>query len=293
MIEANTIGIGEQECLHGTSHWEIQGVAERGVRERLEDCWIAGTSAGFAGEVAYAAVFDGVGGLAQGDEASATAAQAVAMALALRWPGQSAHELVSEALEAANAAVTELGGPATTAVLVVVIGGIATVGWVGDSRALVLNTMEQTLLPLTSDHRGVRGDEAAPHEVITRWLGQGEACVPEFATARLDPGDSIVLLTDGVHGVLEPDEIIDQLLLDAASCPAARVVSAALDGGSLDNCTCVLMRPLIDREAVAPGASLEAPGPSRVVTSTRQPNKSEVGWHVSERDKCRDASFVP
>lgn len=265
MIETNTIGIGEQESLSGVSCWEIRGAAERGVRERLEDCWVAGTSAGFGGEIAYAAVFDGVGGLAHGDEASATAAQTVAAALALRWPDQAAHELVSEALDAANDAVTELGGPATTAVIAVVMGGIATVGWVGDSRALVFNPVEGTLRSLTSDHRAIRDDHAVPHEVVTRWLGQGKACVPELATVRLDPGDSILLLTDGVHGALEPDEIIGQLSLEAASCAAARVVAAALDEGSLDNCTCVMMRPLIDRDAVAHRGGMEATGIVRAV----------------------------
>jgi serine/threonine protein phosphatase PrpC len=245
MTKANTIGIGEQECLSGESHWEVRGVAERGLRERLEDCWVAGTSTGFGSDLAYAAVFDGVGGLAQGDEASATAAQVVAEVVALRWPNAHPQELVKEALGAANEAVTELGGPATTAVLLVVASGIASVGWVGDSRALVFNTTTGSLRLITSDHKALHDEHDAPHEVITRWLGQGEACAPEFATLRLDPGDSIVLLTDGVHGVLEANQIAELLTVDGAGCQPARVVAAALDAGSLDNCTCVLMRPLI------------------------------------------------
>jgi serine/threonine protein phosphatase PrpC len=60
---------------------------------------------------------------------------------------------------------------------------------------------------------------------------------------KVQPGDMILLCSDGVHGVLGDEPIVDAFCLSviagAAAIPPA-LVDNALNAGSSDNCTVVL-----------------------------------------------------
>ncbi|HKK22589.1 MAG TPA: protein phosphatase 2C domain-containing protein, partial [Pseudohaliea sp.] len=124
----------------------------------------------------------------------------------------------------------------------------------GDARAYRLRA--GTLEPLTRDHnlageavaRGWLSAEDARHaperHQITRALGLDEALGGEVRRLRRQPGDLLLLCSDGLSGEL-PDSDLQDLLQDSGpdlETTARRLVHAALESGGSDNITVVLVR---------------------------------------------------
>jgi len=112
----------------------------------------------------------------------------------------------------------------------------------GDVRVYRLHNCN--LERLTRDHSVVEetmgaGDaDAAEHpwrHVITQALGRQETFAPESRTIELDPGDRVLICTDGVWSSIEPDTISSCL----EQFPADRVIDElekmTLANGGLDN----------------------------------------------------------
>jgi protein phosphatase len=78
---------------------------------------------------------------------------------------------------------------------------------------------------------------------LTNVLGSRPRVDVHVAERTLDPGDLLVLTTDGVHGVLDERDLV-------VACEgggdlqayAAGLVRAAIGHGSRDNCTAVVAR---------------------------------------------------
>ena len=122
----------------------------------------------------------------------------------------------------------------------------AVLAHVGDSRAYLVR--EGRLARLTRDHSVVQTlvDEGrlTPEEArvddrrvqLNRAIAADAAYLPDLAVHGLEPGDRVVLTTDGVHAVLEPAALTALLVADAA--PDAVVVSVAaavVAAGAPDN----------------------------------------------------------
>ncbi|MCW2814376.1 MAG: transcriptional regulator MerR family [Nocardioides sp.] len=128
----------------------------------------------------------------------------------------------------------------TTLTALVVRGGQVAVAHVGDSRAY--RVRDGRLERLTRDHSVVQTlvDEGrlTPEEartddrrvVLNRAIGVGASSAPDLALLAVEPGDRLVLTTDGVHAVLEPGVLTD--LLVAARSP--QQVVEAVRGGVRD-----------------------------------------------------------
>jgi len=56
----------------------------------------------------------------------------------------------------------------------------------------------------------------------------------------LSSGDVVLLSTDGVHGVLNDTQLADLMVGDDLDEMARRIVVAAMDAGSTDNCTAIV-----------------------------------------------------
>jgi protein phosphatase len=78
---------------------------------------------------------------------------------------------------------------------------------------------------------------------VTNVVGARARADVHLLEVSLSGGEVVLLTTDGVHGVLD-DRRLEALLVSAGTPDqiAAQVVSAALDGGSRDNCTAVVLR---------------------------------------------------
>jgi serine/threonine protein phosphatase PrpC len=208
------------------------------------------------------AVADGMGGYAGGEVASRlTVEQLEAFVQRNRrdaagtWPCKEdkrltfAENLLRAAVRQAHDTIAsqrqgELEQMGSTVVAVLVEGRRATLAHVGDSR--IYRLRGGTLSQLTRDHSLWAELEAAGMEpgaragfahknYITRALGI-EANRPDLVTVEVEPGDRLLLCSDGLHDPL--DETALEALM-AGDCEA--IAKAAYDAGSSDNITAVLL----------------------------------------------------
>lgn len=180
---------------------------------------------GFLGVVA-----DGMGGLSNGQEASAAAVRSFLAAYQAKPPSESVVDALSRSLGEANQAVRRIveNCPANVAGTTLAAAAVldSELYWIaaGDSRIYWLHDNE--LIQLTADHiyaatlnrevalGRISRSEAESHPErasLTSYLGQAE---PVFTDRNLKPlllddGDNVVLCSDGFYRALSPDEIID------------------------------------------------------------------------------------
>ena len=83
--------------------------------------------------------------------------------------------------------------------------------------------------------------------VLSRVLGLPELDGVEAGSIQLEPGDVLLLCTDGLTTMLDEDAITDVLagVEGLEACAAALVDEANARGGN-DNVTVVLLRPLAE-----------------------------------------------
>lgn len=109
---------------------------------------------------------------------------------------------------------------------------------VGDTRAYRLRG--DRLVRLTADH--VREDAGGKSHVITRALGVETEVRLDYASQPVALHDRFLLCSDGVHGSLADETIADTLRERSAPGDTARaLVKTALDFGSTDNCTALVL----------------------------------------------------
>src|SRR5439155_16804930 len=161
-----------------------------------------------------------------------------------------------ESIEDANQAVfaksltdNNLRGMGTTLTAgTLVTGGTILVGHVGDSRAYLLHGGE--LRQVTEDHSLVEelvregrltADEAAVHpqrSIITRALGVDATVEVDVYPVELTPGDRLLLCSDGLSGMVQPDDIAATLRREQDPARAAtQLVDAANGAGEEENIT--------------------------------------------------------
>jgi protein phosphatase len=247
------------------------GLSDSGpVRKGNEDAFAC------ISELGLFVVADGMGGHNAGEIASKLAVEAIvgfirrtAQSDEFSWPygidpllSLDANRLKT-AIHLANRRVfreaeahDDYSGMGTTVVSALVAGKKLVVAHVGDSR-LYLRT-NGALRRFTKDDSWAAtilaqelGDKAAVakhpmRNVLTNVLGAREHTEVHVAEVELSGDELLLLCSDGLHSVLEDDEIARQLenpelenpgALDAA---AERLVSAAIGAGTRDNVTVVL-----------------------------------------------------
>lgn len=197
-------------------------------------------------------VADGMGGHAAGEIASAMAAEVVRRVF-FRLEG-SPPDLLRAAFMAANEAILEYGqlhpessGLGTTCTALAVRGDKAWLGHVGDSRfylwrggVLTQHSEDQSLVAKMVREGMLTPEEAKTSvhsNIILQALGAKAELEPDVWNEglALAPGDSLILSTDGLHGLV-PEENIAEIvgrLPPMAACEA--LIQSALDAGGYDN----------------------------------------------------------
>lgn len=172
-------------------------------------------------------VADGVGGHSRGEVASKLAVDAVSDAYFAATDSNPVMNLVT-AIDQANLRVHEESavadpddlGMATTIVAVAVLDDQIVAANVGDSRAYLIG--DGIIRQLSHDHSWVQAQidagqltpEEARHSprrnIITRALGLSQEVETEVKTETDTAGHTrLVLCTDGVHGVVDDDELAE------------------------------------------------------------------------------------
>ncbi|WP_152208432.1 bifunctional protein-serine/threonine kinase/phosphatase [Marinobacter changyiensis] len=110
---------------------------------------------------------------------------------------------------------------------------------VGDARAYRVHG--RGLEQLTRDHRQWISPDKS---YLGRALGVNDQVEVDYHTVAVVPGDTFVLVTDGIHEVLGPNDIAAVIAENADDLNAAAeaVVRAAYDQGSDDNLTVQILR---------------------------------------------------
>jgi protein phosphatase len=235
-------------------------------REHNEDSWLVNEDIGLY------VVCDGMGGHAGGETASRLAVQTVERELIgarMRSddPFASAAPLsdtplagaLREAIEGACAAVfrtsranPELQGMGTTCIALLLHGGTAILGHVGDSRAYAMRDGEA--IQLTEDHSlvneqvraGLLTYDEARHSrlknIITRSVGFEEDVLVDLLGFETAPGDRYLLCSDGLSNLVDNEEIATQLLRHDDPERACRaLIDLANERGGDDNVTVVVI----------------------------------------------------
>ena len=132
----------------------------------------------------------------------------------------------------------DLAGMGCTFTSLVLRGRMAHVVHVGDTRAYRLSG--DRLICLTTDH--VREGGPRKSSILYRALGVETEVRLDYANQPLARHDRFLLCTDGIHAFLTSDTIADVLRERSASADTARaLVGAALQSGSSDNCTALVV----------------------------------------------------
>jgi protein phosphatase len=240
---------------HAHGHVTAFGLSHRGrVRSRNEDAyWVARHLGLFA-------VSDGMGGAAAGEVASRMTVDELRASFdEADVTGAGAPPSLGEAVARANAHVfaaaqaddTKHGMGATLTALRLVPGGAALIH-VGDSRAYRLRRGQ--LLQITKDHslvaECVRAGQMTEEEarrspfrhIISRAIGTHSEVKTDELPVDIEPGDTILLCTDGLHGAVD-DETIARILrtTNDIAKSATSLIQAALDAGGPDNIAVVLV----------------------------------------------------
>jgi PPM family protein phosphatase len=219
-------------------------------------------------ETGMFAVADGLGGLAAGDVASRTALahlHDLCATLHAFNEGEDTSPRLGAMLAAVNKRTYEhrisLGkNMATTLALVQLSGsGAALAAHVGDSR--IYRWHGDELTRITSDHSLVnelyqqgtltasQAAQSPQRHVITRAVGAEPTVVPTIKAITVEPGDCLLLCTDGLTGMV-PDVEIAQCLR-TRQADIGRIVEQLVDlankAGGHDNITVVLLAIQPDR----------------------------------------------
>jgi serine/threonine protein phosphatase PrpC len=127
----------------------------------------------------------------------------------------------------------------TTLTAIVLRGQSYTLAHVGDTRAYLLRDGELSLL--TNDH--VVDHPDMRHQLL-RCVGADARLLVDYSQGDLQVGDVFVLLTDGVHGTLSERKIKALAALDNAQTICDQIVAQAIEQGSRDNASALVVRVL-------------------------------------------------
>ncbi|AUZ26356.1 protein-serine/threonine phosphatase PrpC [Bacillus cabrialesii] len=214
-------------------------------------------------EFLLAVVADGMGGHLAGDVASKMAVKAMGEkwteAETIPAAPAACEEWLIEQILAVNSKIydhaqahEECQGMGTTIVCALFTGKTVSVAHIGDSRCYLLQ--DDDFIQVTEDHSlvnelvrtGEISREDAEHHprknVLTKALGTDQSVSIDTRSFDIEPGDKLLLCSDGLTNKVEGTELKD--ILQSDSAPQEKVnllVDKANQNGGEDNITAVLL----------------------------------------------------
>jgi len=220
--------------------------SETGPRQRNEDFVgaVLGSAPPSERRDVAAAIADGIGGAKGGRVAAETAVRGFLDGLwdepetvDVRRAGAKILDALNGWIHAQGQRDPELAGMGCTFTALVLRGRLAHVLHVGDTRAYRLSG--ERLTRLTVDHAR---EGAGGSRLLYRALGIEPELRLDYSSQPMALHDRFLLCSDGVHAVLADESIADILRVRSAPADTARaLVAAALDAGSMDNTTALVL----------------------------------------------------
>jgi len=210
-------------------------------------------------------VADGMGGHKAGEKSSQMAVETAEKFLSQEKIKEIIHdenqikEAITEAIEMANKAVFDearinrkFRGMGCTIIVALARGNLFHIGYVGDTRAYMVNKEDIKLL--TEDHTIVqdlinRGnityEESRTHplkHMLSRSIGNKPAVEVGYKRAVLKSGNYLLLCSDGLNSMIE-DEIIKDIVRTGEEIEKINValIDKAKEAGGKDNITVIIV----------------------------------------------------
>jgi protein phosphatase len=205
-------------------------------------------------------VADGMGGHRAGEIASKTAVETFVKNFYKSLKPENIKQALSFSINSANKEVykksiakLEYGGMGTTFTCCYIHNNTAYIIHVGDTRLYIKS--EDNFKLLTSDHTIVgelyRSGKISYEETfnhpkknfLTNVLGIAESMEPDFLTAKLKPGSTMLLCSDGLNSMLRDSYILKIINKFSSSEDIAQnLVNSAKRKGGLDNITVIVVK---------------------------------------------------
>jgi serine/threonine protein phosphatase PrpC len=224
-------------------------------------------------------VCDGMGGHAAGEVASRIGVDSI-MHEVIALPDDDPDHALRQSFTIANQRIYSegRGTMGTTGVAALFRRNSVYVANVGDSRAYLVR--DGQIVQISRDHSLVSDQVAAglltPEQartsnvrnIITRALGHQVAVDVDTFRIPLRPGDTVLLSSDGMHGLIEDPEIAEVASILPPEEAARRLVDQANERGGVDNITVIVAQvdELDQAQAGADGEAGEAISPHDVIT---------------------------
>ena len=223
------------------------------VRPNNEDRFL------IANDLGLALVADGMGGAACGEVAAQMTVDCIAEMLRAPSPNGTVSALEA-AITEANRRVWqharqqhECNGMGTTIVAACWRGDRLAIANVGDSRAYLLRheqltqlSYDQSLVNELRHNLGLTDEQIkryANRNVLTQAIGTAENVAIRTNEIEFVPGDVVILCSDGLHGLVEDETILEILSQPVVlELQVTRLIEAAKRAGGNDNITIAVVR---------------------------------------------------
>lgn len=257
------MAIGQAQ-LRARQGVEVAAATDVGCqRENNEDSyiyWEPREEAEFQRKGRLAVVADGMGGHEGGQEASRIASEAIQQSYAADSGGGPQAALVTGFQQAHEKVIRyaaehlQLRGMGTTATAIALTGKQLFFAHIGDSR--LYRVHGQQISRLTRDHSYVgrlfengviSAEEAEVHpqrHILTAALGTGPEIPPDTSEQpiTLEAGDSLLLCTDGLWGVVADPDIRQIVAGNSVGDACHQLIERAKQRGGPDNITVIVLR---------------------------------------------------
>lgn len=199
------------------------------------------------------AIADGMGGYGNGEVASGSVVRELEQA---DWSGDPS-TTIRTALTSANRTIEQKAQAlgvrrmGSTVAVVAIRSGLATIGWVGDSRVYLVR--QGQLVQLTRDHSWVeemidRGEISAKdaglhpdRNILTRAVGAQSDLDVDLVEIELVPKDRLLLCSDGLHTCISEEDMLPLMVEQTGKTAVDNLTEAALLAGAPDNVSTILI----------------------------------------------------
>jgi protein phosphatase len=254
-----------------------QGTHPGETGKNNEDSYAITSYYAIGGEIVTLAIIaDGVGGNTAGEVASALAVKTATEFVGRSFTEDYAQILANGIREAAQAVhhesttKAEYKGMGTTLVVAMTVGHKLYTSYIGDSRLYVYNARANRLFQASVDHTFVQeaiemglitAQEAKTHphrHVIRRHIGADPSVQPDLRLRLsekeskeksehnqglpLQPGDMVLLCSDGLSDLVEADEIKKSLTTRTPQAAVNDLIWLARRRGGHDNITVLVLK---------------------------------------------------